>query len=269
MLKGGSAYRIVTDHLGSVRLVVDAQTGSIVQEMSYDEFGQVLSDTNPGFQPFGFAGGLYDPDTGLVRFGARDYDPEVGRWTAKDPSLFSGGLNLYGYAFGDPINFIDSDGTIPLWLVAIVVAAPFVAPTHDWESAVQLAEVGLTASAIGAVGGMACGFAGKAGGAVAGRILNRTPRALQKFFTKHGRDFGLTGNWNPGRAADASRAIHQHINRTGVRQISGTYRGGPVTHHLDPRTGLNVIEDAGGNFVSGWRLGREQMQGVLNSGRLF
>ncbi|MDS4031603.1 MAG: hypothetical protein RKO66_16235 [Candidatus Contendobacter sp.] len=30
-------------------------------------------DTSPGFQPFGFAGGLYDKDTGLVRFGARDY----------------------------------------------------------------------------------------------------------------------------------------------------------------------------------------------------
>jgi len=29
-------------------------------------------DPNPAFQPFGFAGGLYDNDTGLVRFGARD-----------------------------------------------------------------------------------------------------------------------------------------------------------------------------------------------------
>ena len=34
---------------------------------------------------FGFAGGIYDPDTELVRFGARDYDPRVGRWTTKDP----------------------------------------------------------------------------------------------------------------------------------------------------------------------------------------
>ncbi len=44
--------------------------------LDYDEFGRVLLDTNPGFQPFGFAGGHYDPDTQLVRFGARDYDPE-------------------------------------------------------------------------------------------------------------------------------------------------------------------------------------------------
>jgi RHS repeat-associated protein len=59
--------------------------------MDFDEFGNVLTDTNPGFQPFGFAGGIYDGDTGLVRFGARDYDPQTGRWTAKDPVGFLGG----------------------------------------------------------------------------------------------------------------------------------------------------------------------------------
>jgi RHS repeat-associated protein len=65
--------------------------------MDYDEFGNVINDTNPGFQPFGFAGGLYDQDTKLVRFGARDYDASVGRWTAKDPISFNGGdTNLYG-----------------------------------------------------------------------------------------------------------------------------------------------------------------------------
>jgi len=67
--------------------------------------------TNPGFQPFGFAGGLYDPDTGLVRFGARDYDPEIGRWLTKDPIRFAGGdINLYGYVFNDPVNRFDSTG---------------------------------------------------------------------------------------------------------------------------------------------------------------
>jgi len=71
----------------------------------------VLQDTNPGFQPFGFAGGLYEAATGLVRFGARDYDAESGRWTARDPIGFSGGdTNLYGYVFSDPVNWIDSNG---------------------------------------------------------------------------------------------------------------------------------------------------------------
>ncbi len=85
-----------------------------MQEMDYDEFGNVTLDTSPGFQPFGFAGGFYDRDTGLVRFGARDYDPVTGRWTAKDPIRFEGGdTNLYGYVLADPVNLFDPEGKVP------------------------------------------------------------------------------------------------------------------------------------------------------------
>jgi RHS repeat-associated protein len=56
---------------------------------------------------------LYDPDTGLVRFGARDYDAQVGRWLAKDPIGFGGGQsNLYGYVANDPVNLVDPSGLI-------------------------------------------------------------------------------------------------------------------------------------------------------------
>jgi RHS repeat-associated protein len=111
MLRGGRTYRIVADHLGSVRLVVDIATGEVAQQMAYDEYGNVVVDTQPGFQPFGYAGGIYDRDTGLVRFGARDYDPISGRWTAKDPIRFAGGdSNLYAYVGSDPINRIDPAG---------------------------------------------------------------------------------------------------------------------------------------------------------------
>jgi len=112
MEKDGNTYRIISDHLGSVRLVVDASDGSVVQKLSYDTNGKVLNDTNPGFQPFGFAGGIYDTDTGLVRFGARDYDAVTARWTTKDPIRFDGGANLYGYVNNDPINYIDPSGLI-------------------------------------------------------------------------------------------------------------------------------------------------------------
>jgi RHS repeat-associated protein len=111
LVKGGTTYRIISDHLGSVRLVVNVSDGTVAQRMDYDEFGNVLVDTNPGFQPFGFAGGLYDPETKLVRFGARDYDPETGRWSAKDPIRFAGGhANLYGYSINDPVNLFDPEG---------------------------------------------------------------------------------------------------------------------------------------------------------------
>jgi RHS repeat-associated protein len=111
MIKGGTTYRIISDHLGSVRIVVNVSTGAVAQRIDYDEFGVVMNDTNPGFQPFGFAGGLYDKDTGLVCFGARDYDAQTGRWMTKDPILFAGGdTNLYGYVLNDPINLSDTNG---------------------------------------------------------------------------------------------------------------------------------------------------------------
>jgi RHS repeat-associated protein len=115
MMKGGVTYRILSDHLGSPRLVIDTSTNTITQRLDYDEFGNVILDTNPGFQPFGFAGGIYDQHTKLTRFGARDYDAETGRWTAKDPIRFDGGdFNLYGYVFSDPINAVDPTGAASL-----------------------------------------------------------------------------------------------------------------------------------------------------------
>lgn len=111
MIKGQTTYRLISDHLGSVRLVVNTETGAIAQRLDYDAFGRTVLDTNPGFQPFGFAGGMYDPLTGLVRFGTRDYDPAVGRWTTKDPILFRGGdTNTYGYLMNDPLNGVDAEG---------------------------------------------------------------------------------------------------------------------------------------------------------------
>ncbi|MDP3980321.1 MAG: RHS repeat-associated core domain-containing protein, partial [Chlamydiota bacterium] len=113
LIKNDTTYRIISDHLGSPQLVVSTTDGSIIQKMEYDEFGRVIVDTNPGFQPFGFAGGIYDIHTKLVRFGARDYDPEIGRWTSKDPILFNGGdTNLYGYVLGDPVNLVDPTGNV-------------------------------------------------------------------------------------------------------------------------------------------------------------
>jgi RHS repeat-associated protein len=111
MLRDGKVYRLIGDHLGSVRMVIDADTGDVAQRMDYDAWGKITYDSNPGFQPFGYAGGIYDPDTGLTRFGARDYDAEVGRWTAKDPILCEGGdWNLFAYVEGNPILFIDPEG---------------------------------------------------------------------------------------------------------------------------------------------------------------
>jgi RHS repeat-associated protein len=111
MVKAGVTYKFITDPIGSVRMVVNSATGAIAQELTYDEFGRVLTDSKPGFQPLGFAGGLYDVDTKFVQFGARDYDAETGMWLSKDPIMFAGGdTNLYGYVLQDPVNWVDPAG---------------------------------------------------------------------------------------------------------------------------------------------------------------
>lgn len=111
LIRDGRTYAVVTDHLGSPLLVVDAESGEVVQERSYDAFGAVLADSAPGWQPLGFTGGIEDPATGLVHLGARELDPSLARFTRRDPLLFHGGMtDLYGYALHDPVNFVDRTG---------------------------------------------------------------------------------------------------------------------------------------------------------------
>jgi len=113
ILKDGTKYRIIKDHLGSVRMIDNASTGEIVKEIEYDEFGNIITETGTYSIPFGYAGGLQDRDTGLIHFGARWYDPEVGRWISKEPLGFEGAMNFYSYCDGDPVNFVDVNGLKP------------------------------------------------------------------------------------------------------------------------------------------------------------
>jgi RHS repeat-associated protein len=207
--RAGRLYRIVSDPLGSPRMVVDADTGAVVQRMDYDEFGNVVLDTNPGFQPFGFAGGLYDRDTNLVRFGARDYDPETGRWTAKDPIGFAGGdTNLYGYVLNDPVNLTDPSGTIAF--VPILIGA---AIGGGLDLAVQL---------IGNGGNFGCVdwtevAANAALGAVGGHFSNL--RRLQKIDDAAEAARQLRTAQRARRLSDMERGINQGENATTVKQV--------------------------------------------------
>ena len=109
--KNGNRYYLHYDQVGSLRAVSDTN-GNVVKEIIYDTYGNIINDSNPSFKvPFGFAGGLYDPDTKLTHFGYREYDAHTGKWTAKDPILFKGGdSNLYGYVLNDPVSGFDPMG---------------------------------------------------------------------------------------------------------------------------------------------------------------
>ena len=109
--------KIISDHLGSP-IEVRATTGGLratmgglpVRSCKYDSFGNII-EQNADFElPFRFAGGIWDEDTKLIRFGVRDYDPEVGRWTSVEPLGFAGSRNWYVYAGNDGVNYLDLDG---------------------------------------------------------------------------------------------------------------------------------------------------------------
>jgi len=120
--RGTATYRVVSDQLGSPRYVVNvANSADVPYRAEYSSFGQVTG-TGLDWMPFGFAGGIYDGDSGLVRFGARDYDTNAGRWTSRDPQRFSGGINLYAYSRNDAVNLQDATGHDPTYPQCIATA---------------------------------------------------------------------------------------------------------------------------------------------------
>ncbi len=102
----------LTDDLGSVRDVINS-TGTLLDHIAYNSYGQVLSQTNAAAAPlFGFTGQVFDQATGLYFDQARYYDPSTGRFISQDPSSFGGGdTNLYRYVGNAP-----TDGTDPTGL---------------------------------------------------------------------------------------------------------------------------------------------------------
>lgn len=72
--------------------------------------------TPPPTPAFGYVGMVYDYSTGLNLTLYRAYDPQLRRWLSRDPVGFAGGINVYGYVGGDPVNYGDPYG---LWTLAI------------------------------------------------------------------------------------------------------------------------------------------------------
>ncbi len=104
------------DQVGTPKLFT-LDNGALVRKVTYDSFGVPIRDSRPElFIPIGFANGLLDRDTGLVRFGYRDYDPEIGRFLCPDPARdMRGDGDLYNYCADDPVSMVDPNG---LWAKA-------------------------------------------------------------------------------------------------------------------------------------------------------
>jgi RHS repeat-associated protein len=170
--------------------------------------------------------GLADQDTGLVRFGARDYEPRTGTWASKDALKFGGGLNFYAYCANDPVNLIDRVGLGPddpaYWenFQASYEAAEAEAPGSTHTIAAVGAAIGLAAMsgpmvalAVDVVGGMC-------GGAASSGAVTVTEEGLEAV-TNHLAQFGS----EPHNEAMLSRLASQLGSElTGARSLPTNMR---------------------------------------------
>ena len=244
MERGGDVYTFVTDHLGSVRSVVRGSDGVVVQALTYDSWGKIASDSSPGFQPFAFAGGIYDAATSITRFGARDYDPSIGRWVSKDPTRFAGGLNLYGYAYGDPINYIDQTGRNPI-LVAIGIALLYgvFAPS---DTAQAPADIGMMAAAASALPGL--GVAGVAGALDVG-LAETTVCAADRQAILRSLARGTSRGTRLVESEEDLGAIYEKLAQGGSSITPSGYGGTMVEFGDGARIGLRAGSSTGGATI--------------------
>jgi RHS repeat-associated protein len=160
VLQDGTRYRILSDHLGSPRMAV-SETGTVVARWDWDEYGRPVLTEEPSGEsvpmlPFGFAGGLYDQDTGLLRFGVRDYDPQAGRWTAKEPLGVTQSANVYAYAGDDPVTFQDYDGLTVAPSRDTLVSLAGILGVGNTAAVITEHQAVLDAAAHGDMSGLAC-----------------------------------------------------------------------------------------------------------------
>lgn len=114
----GKTYAPLHGIEGSVTALVDPSSSRIVESYSYSAFGEeTIYDSNFTIvkksileNPWRYAEKRIDHETGLVFFGTRYYNPEIGRWISPDPTGIFDGPNLYAFLHNNPINHFDFFG---------------------------------------------------------------------------------------------------------------------------------------------------------------
>ena len=111
---GNTPYYYAQDHLGSVRDLVNA-SGQVLASYDYDPYGQPTRSTTNGSTraDYRYAGLFYHAQSGLYLTHYRVYDPVTARWLSRDPIGEMGGVNLYAYAYDNPVGLVDPLGLSP------------------------------------------------------------------------------------------------------------------------------------------------------------
>lgn len=102
-------FWFIADHLGTAQMIADVD-GKVVWQGEYRPFGEVEVVVDELENLFRFPGQVLDVENGLYYNWHRFYDPETGRYISADPIGLAGGMNLYAYVGGDPVNWGDPWG---------------------------------------------------------------------------------------------------------------------------------------------------------------
>ncbi len=154
-LPAGAVERVIhyhNDALGSPIAATD-QDGRVVWRKSYGPYGQPIGPAAPN-EP-GYTGKLQEPDLGIQNFGARWYDPRIGRFLAIDPAGFDPqnpqSFNRYAYANNNPYRYVDPNGESPLDVGFFIVdtVSLGLAVASGNPAAIQSAVFDFAASAVG------------------------------------------------------------------------------------------------------------------------
>jgi len=168
---GGNSYYYTLDNIGSVLQLTD-NTGAAAATYTYNPYGKTITATGSiaNQNPYRYASG-YTDTTGLIKYGARYYNPTIGRFTQPDPSGQE--TNNYAYAGDNPITTTDPTGLCS-WF-AIYCPDPLDLPSYSGKQlagcaagagGTYLAGQGLlSALGAGAAAGSGLGPVGATGGA--------------------------------------------------------------------------------------------------------
>ena len=111
-LSDRSYHFFIHDHQGNVRVVADKE-GKVEERNDYYPFGGLMASSTTSAQPYKYNGKELDSKNGLnwYDYGARHYDPVIGRWKTMDPlAEMYYSWSPYVYCKDNPVNRIDPDG---------------------------------------------------------------------------------------------------------------------------------------------------------------
>lgn len=230
-------YYYHQDHIGSSNVITD-ESGNIVQILEYSPYGEVSRSTGDYSTDKRFTGKIWDETSALSYFGARYYDPEIGRFITPDSTIAHPfdpqDLNRYGYCRNNPVNYTDPTGESwwsAFWnfvagFFGAVAAVVVTALTGSLQFG--LAVGGAVSGAI--LGGVSGGWEGALKGAAIGFVIGATMGAGIETF-------------GPGFAIAAMAGGAAYSGATGGAEGLGDFAAGVVGGIAGSAVGSAIVSN--------------------------